>query len=225
MLERAVELLRVGRPVFIYDSESRESEADMVFFAGLVNTYSLTISRKFAGGLTCYVTSKEVGSLLGLQYLEEVFRLLGYRELTRKRLSYGDPPNFSLWVNHVSVKTGIRDSDKAKTVRELDEVVKLITEEGKTKLAVRKFYSEFVAPGHLPILLGRSIKIRRGHTELSLALAELGRLRPSLIITEVLNDGDAATYSEVRKLAEKFSTVVVKGDEIISALEKAERAR
>ncbi|MEM1703994.1 MAG: 3,4-dihydroxy-2-butanone-4-phosphate synthase [Zestosphaera sp.] len=223
MLEKAAELLRIGRPVFIYDSESRESEADIVFFAGAVNTYSITISRKFAGGLTCYVTSKEVGSLLGLRYLEEVFQLLGYRELTRKRLGYGDPPNFSLWVNHVSVKTGIRDSDKAKTVRELDEIVRLIIEEEKTTLAVRKFYSEFVTPGHLPILLGRGLDVRRGHTELSLALAELSGLRPSLIITEVLSDGDAATYNEVKKLAEKFSTVVVRGDEIISALEKARR--
>ncbi len=220
MLEKARELLRIGKPVFIYDSESRESEADMVFFAGTVNTYSLTVSRKFAGGLTCYVTSMEVGSLLGLRYLEEIFHLLGYRELTRKRLSYGDPPNFSLWVNHVGVKTGIRDSDKAKTIRELDDVVKLITEEKKIQLAVRKFYSEFVTPGHLPILLGRSLNVRRGHTELSLALAELSGLRPSLIITEVLNDGDAATYSEVKKLAEKFSTVVIRGDEIISSLEK-----
>jgi len=219
MLRKALELLRAGRPVFIYDSESREGEADMVFFAGAVDTYAITISRKFAGGLTCYVTSREVGSVLGLQYLEEVFRLLGYGELTRKRLSYGDPPNFSLWVNHVSVRTGIRDSDKARTIRELDEVVRLITEEGKISLAVRKFYSEFVAPGHLPILLGRGIRIRRGHTELSLALAELSGLRPSLIITEVLNDGDAATYSEVMRLAEKFSTVVIRGDEIISALE------
>ncbi|MEM2040226.1 MAG: 3,4-dihydroxy-2-butanone-4-phosphate synthase, partial [Zestosphaera sp.] len=170
-----------------------------------------------------YVTSKEVGSLLGLRYLEEVFQLLGYRELTRKRLGYGDPPNFSLWVNHVSVKTGIRDSDKAKTVRELDEIVRLIIEEEKTTLAVRKFYSEFVTPGHLPILLGRGLDVRKGHTELSLALAELSGLRPSLIITEVLSDGDAATYNEVKKLAEKFSTVVVRGDEIISALEKARR--
>lgn len=220
MLERAVELLRAGRPVFIYDSESRESEADIVFFAGAVNTYSITLSRKFAGGLTCYVTSKEVGSLLGLQYLDEAFRLLGYGELTRKRLGYGDPPNFSLWVNHVSVKTGIRDSDKAKTIRELDEVVRLITEERNPSLAARKFYSEFVAPGHVPILLGRSLSVRRGHTELSLALAELGGLRPSLIITEVLSDGEAATYGEVKKLAEKFSTVVLRGDEIISSLER-----
>lgn len=220
MLEKAIELLRAGTPVFIYDSESRESEADMVFFAGAVNTYSITLSRKFAGGLTCYVTSKEVGSLLGLQYLEEAFRLLGYEELTRKRLGYGDPPNFSLWVNHVSVKTGIRDSDKAKTIRELDEVVRLITEERNTSLAVKKFYSEFVAPGHVPILLGRDLNVRRGHTELSLALAKLSGLRPSLIITEVLNDGEAATYDEVKKLAEKFSTVVVRGDEIISALKQ-----
>ncbi|MEM4697738.1 MAG: 3,4-dihydroxy-2-butanone-4-phosphate synthase, partial [Zestosphaera sp.] len=96
-------------------------------------------------------------------------------------------------------------------------------EEEKTTLAVRKFYSEFVTPGHLPILLGRGLDVRKGHTELSLALAELSGLRPSLIITEVLSDGDAATYNEVKKLAEKFSTVVVRGDEIISALEKARR--
>lgn len=212
--------LVAGYPIFIYDSEGREDESDMVFYAGVIDTYSIVLSRKFAGGLTCYVMPSYVGRELGLRYAEEILNLTGYTKLTQKRLSYGDPPNFSLWVNHISVKTGVRDADKAKTIRGLDEVVRLVVEEKDLRTAVSKFYSEFISPGHVPILMGRNLKVRRGHTELTLAIAEILRLRPSMVITEVLSDGGAASLSEVKHLAEKFSTYLIRADEILELWDK-----
>ncbi|PUA33540.1 MAG: hypothetical protein B7O98_03735 [Zestosphaera tikiterensis] len=214
-LESVKARLVAGYPIFIYDSEGREDESDMVFFAGAIDTYSITISRKFAGGLTCYVMPLSVGRELGIKYAEEILNLTGYAKLTQKRLSYGDPPNFSLWVNHISVRTGVRDADKAKTIRGLDEVTKLVTEERNSTAAMSKFYAEFVSPGHVPILMGRGLNVRKGHTELALAIAEILGLRPSMVITEVLSDGGAASLHEVKKLAEKFTTYVLRTDEIL----------
>ena len=172
--------------------------------------------RELAGGLICYVMPKNIGDVLGLKYMSEILAASGYAELASRRLSYGDPPNFSLWVNHVSVRTGIRDSDRAKTVKELDRVVELILK-GRIAEGKRKFYNEFTAPGHVPILLGRGLRVRKGHTELSLALAELGGLKPSLVLAEMLKGQEAMSVGEARKIAERLGTILIEGSVIIDS--------
>ncbi|MCD6428356.1 MAG: 3,4-dihydroxy-2-butanone-4-phosphate synthase [Desulfurococcales archaeon] len=216
---RALKLLSSGKPVFIHDSSSREDEVDMVYHASFIDFRKIALLRRLAGGLICFSMPKNVGEVLGLRYMSDILREVGYIELTGRTLSYGDPPNFSLWVNHRNALTGIRDTDRALTIRELDNVVKLVVD-GMVSEARRKFINEFVAPGHVPILLGRGLKARRGHTELSLALAELAGLRPSMVITEVLDEGGAMSVSKVRELASKLGTVVIEGDEIISEWEE-----
>jgi 3,4-dihydroxy 2-butanone 4-phosphate synthase len=164
-IDRIRSLLLKGKPVLIFDSSSRENEVDMVFYAPKIDSRSITTLRKTAGGLICYSMPRNVGEAVGLKYMDELLRELGYGDLTTKVLGYGDPPNFSLWVNHKDVVTGIRDADRAKTIRELDKVVELVLD-GKVEDAKSKFYSEFISPGHVPILLGRGLDVRRGHTEL-----------------------------------------------------------
>jgi len=220
----AMRYLSIGKPVFIHDSSSREDEVDMVYHAGFIDYEKVALLRRLAGGLICFSIPKSVGEVLGLRYMSDILTEVGYGELTRKRLKYGDPPNFSLWVNHYSAITGIRDRDRALTIRELDNVVELVIE-GRIDEAKRKFFNEFTAPGHIPILLGRGLNVRRGHTELSLALAELAGLRPSVVIAEVLDEGDAMPVSKVREVAGKIGTVVIEGDEIISEWEKRNSLR
>ncbi len=213
-LSKIRELLANGYPVMIHDSSGREDEVDMVIYAPTIESRHINLLRTVAGGLICYVMPLSIGRELGLKYMDEILNEVGFNELTKRRLSYGDPPNFSLWVNHVSAKTGIRDEDRALTIRKLDEVVKLVIE-GKVSDGRRKFYSEFISPGHVPILLGRGLKVRRGHTELSIALAELVGLRPSLVIAEMLGDGGALSVEEAKEIADYLGTLVIEGDEII----------
>ncbi len=215
-VDEAIKALSSGRPVFIHDSSSREDEVDMVFHASLITPSKIALMRREGGGLICYAMPLKVGMKLGLRYMDEILREAGYCELTSKRLGYGDPPNFSLWVNHKSVTTGIRDADRARTIHELDTLVKDVLE-GRADDALRKFREEFVAPGHVPILLGRGLSVRRGHTELSLALAELGGLRPSVVIVEVLSESGAATVAQAEELARRFDGMVVEGRDILKA--------
>jgi len=211
---KAAELLSLGEPVFIHDSSSREDEVDMVYHASFIDQRRISLLRRIAGGLICYSMPKNIGEALGLKYMSDILRASGYAELASRTLRYGDPPNFSLWVNHINVSTGIRDSDRALTIKELDKVVGMVVE-GRVAEAKEKFYREFVAPGHVPILLGRGLNVRRGHTELSLALAELAGLRPSVVIAEVLDVGGAMAVSKVKEVADKLGSVVVESDEII----------
>jgi 3,4-dihydroxy-2-butanone 4-phosphate synthase len=109
---------------------------------------------------------------------------------------------------------GIRDGDRAMTITRLAEIVKIVMD-GKVNEAKKVFYEEFYAPGHVPILLGR-VGGRFGHTELSLILAKLSNVPPSLVIVEMLSDdGGAMAKGDVENIAKSLGTVVVDGDEII----------
>ncbi len=218
MIERALELLRQGRIIFIHDSDSREDEVDAVIRADYVTPSVITWMRKNAGGLICFVTEDSVGRQLGLDFMSNALRKLGLNGLI-KRPGYGDDPAFSIYVNHVKTVTGIRDRDRALTITRLASIVKMVSE-GQVMEARRAFYEEFYAPGHVPILLGR-VGRRFGHTELSLVLSKMAGIPPALVIVEVLSDdGGALSKDAVSKVASELGTVLLDGDEIINEAKK-----
>ncbi len=219
MIEKAVEKLVNGEPVLIFDFENRECEVDIVFRACHIDPHKVMLMRKIAGGLICFVTSYDVGKALDLDLQTRLLaRLNGLARLV-KIPKYGDEPAFSIWVNHVDVQTGIRDVDRALTLRELSKIVKLVIE-GESEKAREDFYSKFYSPGHVPILLGR-VGERWGHTELSLILAKLAGIEPALVICEILNDSvNVPTLYDCRKIAEKLGTVLVSGEDLCRAYQK-----
>lgn len=218
ILEKAIELLKIGKPIFIYDFDNREQEVDIVIKADVITPELINWIRINAGGLICFVTTYEIGKLLGIDLMTNYLRNNGLGKLVKKPC-YGDEPAFSIWVNHVNVKTGIRDIDKALTIKRLAEVVKFITH-GEIDRARVIFYEEFYSPGHVPILLGR-IGRRFGHTELSLILAKIANIEPALIICEFLNTSiDIPSKDYVCKLAKSINSIVIDGVKIIEEAKK-----
>ncbi|MEM3327159.1 MAG: 3,4-dihydroxy-2-butanone-4-phosphate synthase, partial [Thermoproteus sp.] len=125
---------------------------------------------------------------------------------------YGDEPAFMGYVNHKKTNTGVRDSDKALTIRELARVVEMAQKD--PELARREFAANFYAPGHVPIL-GARLGRRWGHTELSTILARIAGLPPALAIIEVLGPStEAMSYSEVKELAEILDVPLLKGEDL-----------
>ncbi|OYT26679.1 MAG: 3,4-dihydroxy-2-butanone 4-phosphate synthase [Thermoprotei archaeon ex4572_64] len=212
-IEVGIECLRRGRPIFIYDFDEREKEIDVVVRADYVTPELIRWIRKNAGGLICFVTSEDVGKKLGIDFMTNYLKMSNL-ELLLKKPSYGDDPAFSIYVNHVNTRTGIRDKDRALTISRLAHVVKLAVN-GNMSEAREVFRREFYTPGHVPILLGRVGK-RFGHTELSLILAELAKIPPALVITEMLSDdGEALSKEDILKISQEMNTVVITGDEIL----------
>ena len=210
-----MEALRSGRPVMIYDSSDREGEVDLVFHASQIDAGKIAMLRREAGGLICFATSDRVRSVLGLPFMNEFLEqhpLLG--KLAVKRLGYGDPPAFTLWVNHVDSVTGIRDKDRALTARRLYDVV-ILAEKGEEAEARRIFYEEFTAPGHLPILASRGLENRRGHTELAVTLASLAGLPPAVVFAEMLVDGGVLSVEEAKRLSRERGIPLISGKEIV----------
>ena len=217
-VEEALKALSRGSPVLIFDSMGREAEVDMVYYAGGVDADTIYNLRVLAGGLICYATKLEVVRALGLPYGDELLERLGggLELLARRRLGYGDRPAFTIWVNHTSVSTGIRDVDRARTVSELHRVTELVLA-GKVGDAKRKFYTEFQAPGHVPVLAARSLVERRGHTELAVHLAEMAGLKPSVVFAEMLSRGGALGLEEAKVLSERMGWPLVTGNEVVEA--------
>ena len=54
-LERALDSLRKGIPVLIYDADGREEETDICYPSQFVDANSIRTLRKDAGGLICCV--------------------------------------------------------------------------------------------------------------------------------------------------------------------------
>ena len=197
-------LLR-GAPLMIYDSEERESEVDLVYYAPSVTPSSIYTLRTLAGGLICFAMPLELGKKLGLTFITEIIKEK-FPELVKKP-RYGDWAAFSIWVNHVSVRTGISDEDRALTVRKLVEVAEAGDKE--------RFTKEFMSPGHLPILLARKLKDRRGHTELSVRLMESLGLKPFAVFAEMLDFGKSMELNKAREIAKSLGIPLLRGDDII----------
>ncbi|MCE4600305.1 MAG: 3,4-dihydroxy-2-butanone-4-phosphate synthase [Desulfurococcales archaeon] len=221
-IEKAIRALAEGTPVLVFDSDDREGEVDMVFHASHATPDRVYKLRTEAGGLICYATDWRIASGLGLTWGDTLIALHDpLRPLTLKRLGYGDRPAFTIWVNHIGVKTGISDEDRARTIRELDKTVSLYIENGPEE-AREKFVSEFQAPGHVPLLAGRPLRERRGHTELSLALARLANLTPSVFFAEMLDYGKSMSVETATRLAEKNKWPIIDGFTIIEACRREE---
>ncbi len=209
-----------GKPILIFDFKGREEETDVVFYPASFTPSQVYFLRK-AGGQICFVMPLEVGKKLGIDLMTNYLRKLGLRNLV-KRPGYGDEPAFSIWVNHVRVRTGISDKDKALTIRRLFEVASMALENEKE--AKKAFEEEFYSPGHVPILLARNIKERRGHTELSSALMKLLGLKPFAVIAELLSYPDSANFERAKAFAESHGLPILSGEEIVKLVEESDHS-
>ncbi|MGC8566334.1 MAG: 3,4-dihydroxy-2-butanone-4-phosphate synthase [Caldisphaera sp.] len=219
-IDNAIESLKQGLPVLLYDSSSRESEIDMVFHASRIRSDSIYKLRKEAGGLVCFATTWNIARDLGLIWGDELIaKIPNLKPLTEKLLFYKDRPAFTIWVNHINVRTGISDNDRALTMQELYKVVKLHAN-GNVNDAIKKFIEEFQAPGHVPLLAARNLKERKGHTELSISLSLLAGMEPATAFAEMLDFGTSLSLENARKYASKMGYVLISGKEVIEACER-----
>lgn len=205
--------LREGRPVVLLDDLKREGEADLVLHAQFATPANVRLMRKEAGGLICLATAEETAESLGLGFCVDELRQSKNAVLSSLAIDktpYGDSPAFSVWINHRKTYTGITDNDRSKTIIEFEKMVKT---DGKTMQA--DFTKSFYAPGHVPLLISRSLKERAGHTELAVELARQAGLSPAVVVCEMLGeDGKARPWADVQALAKKRGWPASEGADI-----------
>jgi 3,4-dihydroxy 2-butanone 4-phosphate synthase len=209
-LENAIDCLREGGMVLIYDGDEREGEADMVFHASFASPERIERLRKDAGGLICLSIEPGIARRMALPFYTDILSGsdLEIKEMECTKTAYKDKPAFSIPINHKGVFTGITDEDRALTIREM---AKLAGKDGSLKEElIRDFYS----PGHIFLLIGRGIENRKGHTELTLELARRAGLSGMMVLCEMLGKGKALAKGKAREYAERNGFAFIEGSDL-----------
>ncbi len=224
MIEEAIKALRQGKPVLIYDFDTREGETDLVYPAKHVTSKSVLKMRKDAGGLICVSIHPVAAKKLGLPFMTEIFdelstKIPAFKKLVMSKPKYDVKTSFSLWVNHKGTYTGVTDKDRALTIRKIGEIVEKALNGGSVN-----FFEEFMSPGHVPILRAADnlLAERVGHTELSIALAEMAGITPAMALCEMLDGetGEALSKNDAKSYGKENGIPFIKGVDIIKAYRK-----
>ncbi len=221
---KALQELREGRIVLVYDADGREEETDMVIASEKVTPEAVRILRKEAGGLICTTADVTIQKALGLPFLTELFlgmaeRYPVMRELIPNDIPYDVKSAFGITINHRRTFTGITDDDRALTISEFASLAKraLGSEDGWAK---REFGKNFRAPGHVHLLntSERILETRFGHTELATALTIMAGLVPSATVCEMMgDDGKALSMAKASEFAREHGLAFLVGADIVEA--------
>ncbi|MFA4860098.1 3,4-dihydroxy-2-butanone-4-phosphate synthase [Methanoregula sp.] len=215
MIDEALQALRDGKFILLYDFDDREGETDLAIRSDAVTPAHIRQMRKDGGGLICTAVHPQAAEQLGLPFARDVFAGSLVCEKT------GDIPydrknnsSFSLWVNHRDTFTGVTDRDRALTVNAIAEHVRLSLEGEPVR-----FHDEFRSPGHMALLRAADglLDQRRGQTELSIAMAAMAGVTPAITICEMLDDesGYALTRSDAKRYAREHGLVFIGGNEVM----------
>ena len=218
MIDNAIKAFKNGEIVLIFDDDNRERETDMIVAAEFMTAEHLTTLRNDAGGLLCVPLSAEISDKLGVPFMTDVMEEASHKypvlaELSPTDIPYDEKSAFSITINHRKTFTGITDSDRACTIKELA----LLCKNGKyTELG-----KHFRSPGHVTLLRaaeGHVLK-RRGHTELSIALAEMAGTTPVAVCCEMMDDESKGSMvtDDVEVYAKNNNLVFISGADVVEA--------
>lgn len=225
---KAAEQLDNGGFILVYDGDGREEEVDLVMLAEKATPKHVYKLRRDAGGLICVALHPKIWTRWGLPFLHDVFSFSSRKydvlsNLTPDDIPYDSRSAFSLTVNYRKTYTGITDNDRALTISELGRMGRETMEKPERdwkSILGRAFRS----PGHIHLLLAAEglLRERRGHTELTVALAESVGLPPVMVLCEMLDGetGRALSFRDARRYAEEHGFPMLRGEDIADVWEK-----
>ncbi len=223
-VQDAIEDLRKGRMVLIYDADGREEETDLVVASQFVTPDVVRTMRKDGGGLIFLMVHADISKKLKLPYLTDVYlenwdKYPVFKALIADDIPYDAKSSFSLTINHRKTFTGITDVDRAMTMKEFANLAEK-SFDLHDGYALDVFGQEFRSPGHVPICSASTdiLKERFGHTELSVALISMAGLVPVATGCEMMgDDGHALSRDNAMAYAEQHDYIHLDGREIVEA--------
>jgi len=223
-VQRALEGLRRGDFILVYDAPGREGETDLVMASEFVTPAAVRTLRQDAGGLICVTFDARLDGHLHLPYFDEVLAQAAttfptLRSLSDNDIRYDARSSFSLWVNHRETFTGITDRDRALTITRFAAFAAKALASGNG-WASGAFGREFRSPGHVPLIKSAPglFAERRGHTELATALVAMAGVTPTATICEMMgDDGRARTKADAKGYAEARNLAFLEGSEVLEA--------
>ena len=191
-IEQAVEAIRNGRVVIVVDAEDRENEGDFICAAERVTPQIVNFMITHGRGQLCMPILPEVSQRLELPLM-----------VGQNTAPLGT--NYTVTVDHRSIRTGITAAERARTIAALCDPA--------SKPA------DFTRPGHVQPLVAKEggVLRRAGHTEAAVDLARMASLAPAGVLCEILNEsGDRADRDELHELARRFNLHMVSIEQLIA---------
>jgi 3,4-dihydroxy 2-butanone 4-phosphate synthase/GTP cyclohydrolase II len=191
-IEDAVEAIRGGRVVIVVDAEDRENEGDFICAAQMITPEIVNFMITHGRGQLCMPILPEISQRLELPLM-----------VGQNTAPLGT--NYTVTVDHRSIKTGITAAERALTIRALCDPASKA--------------GDFTRPGHVQPLVAKEggVLRRAGHTEATVDLARLAGLAPAGALCEILNEsGDRANRDELVQLARQFSLPIISIEQLIS---------
>lgn len=179
-ITRALEDLRQGKMIVLFDHENRENEGDLVLAAEMVTPEAINFMAQYARGLIC------------LALVEEDIKRLQIPMMVEQSTN---PFNTAFTVSIEAAKgvtTGISAADRSHTIQ-----VAVNQQSGP---------HDIVMPGHIFPLRARKggVLERMGQTEGSTDLTRLAGLKSAAVICEIMNpDGSMARFSDLEIFAKQ----------------------
>ncbi|OZI68449.1 3,4-dihydroxy-2-butanone-4-phosphate synthase [Bordetella genomosp. 1] len=162
-LERALQHLRIGRPVILMDDFDRENEADLIVAADKLTVPVMAQLIRDGSGIVCLCLPGDVLDRLELPAM-----------VTRNQSRFSTAFTVSIEARE-GVSTGVSAVDRVTTIR--------------AAIAADADPADIVSPGHVFPLRAQpgGVLTRRGHTEGSVDLAVLAGQRPAGVLCELMN--------------------------------------
>lgn len=173
-VEKAVAALAVGCGILVVDDEDRENEGDMIFAAETLTTEQMALLVREGTGIVCLALTDAKLQALELPQM-----------VTDNTSSMGTGFTVSIEARK-GVTTGVSAADRVTTI--------------KTAIADDSKPTDLARPGHVFPLRAHpgSVEARNGHTEASVAFAEMAGFKPAAVLCELCNnDGSMARLPEI----------------------------
>jgi 3,4-dihydroxy 2-butanone 4-phosphate synthase / GTP cyclohydrolase II len=186
-VEEAIEDIRQGKVVLVFDDVARENEGDFIAAAELATPEIINFMAKYGRGLICVALTEE-----------RCKELLLNRMVEDNTAAMSTNFTVSVDLKGHGCTTGISASDRSKTVKALVDINTIPQELGR--------------PGHIFPLIAHPHGVigRKGHTEASVDLPLLAGLSPAGVLVEVMNDdGTMARWDDLVKVAHQHSVKLI----------------
>jgi 3,4-dihydroxy 2-butanone 4-phosphate synthase len=191
-LHRALNDMRLGRPVILVDDFDRENEADLIAAAETISVPTMALFIREGSGIVCLCLTEETLTRLELPQMvssnESCFQTA-----------------FTVTVDaREGVTTGVSAQDRVTTIRAAVEA------DAQPR--------DLVRPGHVFPLRAApgGVLARQGHTEGSVDLATMAGMRSAAVICEITNpDGTMAKGDDVDRFARTHGLVMLSIAELV----------
>lgn len=186
-VEEAIDDIRKGKVVLVFDDVARENEGDFIAAADLITPEIINFMAKFGRGLICAAITEERALELSLE-----------RMVQNNTATLSTAFTVSVDLLGHGCTTGISASDRAKTAKALVDKNTKPEDLGR--------------PGHIFPLIANPDGVlgRMGHTEASVDLPMLAGLNPCGILVEVMNDdGTMARLNDLMEVAKEHNIKLI----------------